>query len=43
MAASPLRVTAPGGTQTIEWDGPDAELQLTGPAALIARGEAWEA
>ena len=43
LAASPLRVTAPGGAQTIEWNGPDAELQLTGPAALIARGEAWEA
>jgi diaminopimelate epimerase len=43
LASSPLRVTAPGGAQTIEWEGPGAELKLTGPAALIARGEAWEA
>lgn len=40
--ASPLRVAAPGGAQTVAWDGPGAELKLTGPAALIARGEAWE-
>jgi diaminopimelate epimerase len=38
---SPLRVIAPGGAQTVEWDGSGSELQLTGPAALIARGEAW--
>ena len=38
---SPLRVIAPGGTQTVEWRGPGAELQLTGPASLIARGEVW--
>jgi hypothetical protein len=25
----------------VEWDGPGTELKLTGPAALIARGEAW--
>ena len=40
---SPLTVVAPGGAQTVEWDGPGAELRLTGPAALIARGEAWQA
>lgn len=40
---SPLRVAAPGGPQTVAWSGPGAELQLTGPAALIARGEAWPA
>jgi len=34
-------VVAPGGAQTVAWDGPGAELLLTGPAALIARGEAW--
>jgi len=34
-------VVAPGGAQTVEWPGPGRELQLTGPAALIARGEAW--
>ena len=38
---SPLKVVAPGGSQTVAWDGPDTELHLTGPAALIARGEAW--
>jgi diaminopimelate epimerase len=38
---SPLRVIAPGGPQTVEWKGPGTELQLTGPASLIARGEAW--
>jgi diaminopimelate epimerase len=40
---SPLTVVAPGGAQTVEWDGPGTELRLTGPAALIARGEAWPA
>ena len=38
---SPLKVVAPGGPQTVAWSGPGDELQLTGPAALIARGEAW--
>jgi diaminopimelate epimerase len=38
---SPLKVVAPGGAQTVAWDGPGEELHLTGPAALIARGEAW--
>ena len=38
---SPLTVVAPGGAQTVVWDGPGEELKLTGPAALIARGEAW--
>jgi diaminopimelate epimerase len=38
---SPLTVVAPGGAQTVAWDGPGVELHLTGPAALIARGEAW--
>jgi diaminopimelate epimerase len=38
---SPLTVAAPGGAQTVEWDGPGTELRLTGPASLIARGEAW--
>jgi diaminopimelate epimerase len=39
---SPLRVLAQGGEQSVAWDGAGAELQLTGPAALIARGEAWD-
>ncbi len=38
---SPLIVVAPGGAQTVAWTGPGTELYLTGPAALIARGEAW--
>jgi len=41
LAQSPLKVVAPGGAQKVEWDGPGTELKLTGPAALIARGEAW--
>jgi len=39
---SPLRVVAPGGAQSVAWDGPGTELKLTGSAALIARGEAWD-
>jgi diaminopimelate epimerase len=38
---SPLRVVSPGGEQTVVWRGPGSELELTGPATLIARGEAW--
>jgi diaminopimelate epimerase len=38
---SPLVVRAPGGAQTVAWAGPGAELFLTGPATLIARGEAY--
>ncbi len=38
---SPLTVVAPGGAQTVEWEGPGSELRLTGPATLIARGETW--
>jgi diaminopimelate epimerase len=38
---SPLRVVAPGGAQTVSWHGAGSELELTGPATLIARGEAW--
>jgi diaminopimelate epimerase len=43
LAQSPLRVVAPGGAQTIAWSGPGTELYLTGPASLIASGEAWPA
>jgi diaminopimelate epimerase len=39
--ASPLTVVAPGGVQTVTWPGPGSELHLSGPASLIARGEAW--
>jgi len=38
---SPLTVVAPGGIQSVTWPGPGSELFLTGPASLIARGEAW--
>ena len=38
---SPLIVVAPGGAQAIAWSGPGTELFLTGPASLIARGEAY--
>jgi len=38
---SPLNVIAPGGSQTVAWEGPGSELHLTGPATLIARGEAY--
>jgi diaminopimelate epimerase len=38
---SPLRVVAPGGAQGVSWGGVATELELTGPATLIARGEAW--
>jgi diaminopimelate epimerase len=38
---SPLRVVAPGGAQTVAWSGIGTDLALTGPASLIAQGEAW--
>lgn len=41
--SSPLTVIAPGGSQTVVWHGFASELELTGPATLIARGEAWHA
>jgi diaminopimelate epimerase len=34
-------VVAPGGIQTVEWAGDGERLYLTGPATLIASGEAW--
>jgi diaminopimelate epimerase len=40
---SPLTMVAPGGAQTVEWAGQGTELKLTGPASLIASGEAWTA
>lgn len=39
--SSPLAVRAPGGEQRVEWDGEGEEIMLTGPAQLIAEGEAW--
>ena len=38
---SPLRVVAPGGAQQIKWHGRSSEILLTGPASLIAVGQAW--
>lgn len=40
-AGRELTVVAPGGAQTVEWAGPEEEILLTGPAELIARGEAY--
>lgn len=34
-----LRVVAPGGEQIVEWRDAQAELRLTGPAVVLARGE----
>ena len=36
-----LVVRAPGGEQRADWAGDGAEIMLTGPAELIASGEAW--
>ena len=36
-----LSVRAPGGTQQVEWADAEQEILLTGPAELIAQGEAW--
>jgi len=38
-AKSPLIIHAPGGSQKVEWTGPDSEMILIGPAALVADGE----
>jgi diaminopimelate epimerase len=35
-AESPVRVHAPGGTQTVRWEG---EVFLRGPAQIVCRGE----
>ncbi|MGA9667691.1 MAG: diaminopimelate epimerase [Terracidiphilus sp.] len=40
-AQNELEVIAPGGAQTVKWQGPGEKLYLTGPATLVARGEAW--
>ena len=36
-----LVVRAPGGEQQLDWAGGNTEMILTGPAELIAVGEAW--
>jgi diaminopimelate epimerase len=40
-AVSPFEVVALGGMQTVEWQGAGEKLYLTGPATLVASGEAW--
>ncbi len=40
-ATSPIEIFAPGGMQVVRWSGGNEPLLLTGPATLIARGEAW--
>ena len=40
-AAHEVEVIAPGGAQTVRWQGPGEKLYLTGPATLVARGEFW--
>jgi diaminopimelate epimerase len=39
--AKHMLVRAPGGEQRVEWDGGISEILLTGPAELIAQGEAF--
>lgn len=39
--AAHLLVRAPGGEQRVEWQGGENEILLTGPAELIATGEAF--
>jgi diaminopimelate epimerase len=36
---TPIEVRAPGGAQTVEWEKPEGNVWLTGPAQLICRGE----
>lgn len=37
-----LRVHAPGGTQIVSWPSDSEEMELTGPAELIATGEIFD-
>lgn len=41
QAAEEVEVLAPGGAQTVRWQGAGEKLFLTGPATLVARGEFW--
>jgi diaminopimelate epimerase len=36
-----LQVHAPGGSQRVHWPADDEEIELTGPAVLIATGQTW--
>lgn len=38
---SPLLVVAPGGPQTVAWEGIGTGLNLTGPASIVAYGKGW--
>lgn len=38
---SSLLVRAPGGEQSVEWQGEHEEIILTGPAQIVAEGVAW--
>jgi diaminopimelate epimerase len=40
-AEAVLRVSAPGGTQTVHWEDGVSEMLLTGPAELICFGETF--
>lgn len=40
-AAAELAVEAPGGTQQVSWPDDESELILTGPAELVATGQAF--
>ena len=40
-AASPLKIVAEGGEQSVTWPGEGAEITLTGPAEIICTGEAF--
>ena len=40
-SSSTIEIFAPGGMQSVHWPGDSSPLLLTGPATLIARGEAW--
>lgn len=40
-ASNRVRVQAPGGEQSVAWDGGAGELQLTGPAQLILSGDVF--
>lgn len=39
LTQSPVLVKAPGGDQTVEWEGPGKDATLRGPAEIIFRGE----
>ena len=42
LAASPVKVHAAGGTQTVRWSQDDDQVFLRGPARIICRGEFFE-